>query len=161
MFKGALTAILVATLAAGSLDALAAIVIYGPVFGTATIGRIFRGIASGAFGKSAFEGGTIMAVDGIIFHYLIAFCFSLVYYFIYPLTKFTKNHALIAGILYGILVWAVMNLAVIPLSKIGSRPMQLWPAIEAMLILIVMVGIPISFIIHGHYQTRIEHDEVD
>jgi hypothetical protein len=68
---------------------------------------------------------------------------------------------LISGILYGIFVWAVMNLAVIPLSKIGSHRIQLWPATEAMLILIFMVGIPISFIIHSHYQARVEHDEVD
>lgn len=161
MFKGSLTAIIMATLAAGTLDALAAIVIYGPVLGSATVGRIFRGIASGAFGKAAFEGGKIMAVDGVIFHYLIAFCFSLVYYFIYPLMNFTKKHVLIAGIFYGIFVWAVMNLVVIPLSKIGSLPMHLLPALEAMLILIVMVGIPISFIIHGHYQSRLKHDEVD
>jgi uncharacterized membrane protein YagU involved in acid resistance len=161
MFKGALTAILLAALAAGTLDALAAIVIYGPIFGSASVGRIFRGIASGAFGKSAFEGGKIMAVYGVIFHYLIAFCFSLFYYFIYPITKFTKNHPLIAGILYGVFVWAAMNLLVIPLSKIGSRPMHLWPALEAMAILIFMVGIPVSFIIHGHYQSRIDHEEVD
>ena len=161
MFKGALTAILMATLAAGTLDALAAIVIYGPVLGNATIGRIFRGIASGAFGKSAFEGGKIMAVDGVIFHYLIAFCFSLFYFLVYPITKFPKNHPLIAGIFYGIFVWAIMNLLVIPLSKIGSRPIHPWPAAEAMAILIFMVGIPISLIIHSHYQSRIDHPEVD
>jgi len=161
MFKGALTAILLATFAAATLDALAAVVFYGPVLGKSTVGQIFRGIASAAFGKSAFEGGKIMAVDGVIFHYLIAFCFSVFYFLIYPLAKIMKNHPVVAGMLYGIFVWAVMNLLVIPFSKIGSRPMHWLPAIEAVLILIFMVGIPISLIIHSHYQSHLEHDEVD
>jgi hypothetical protein len=161
MFKSALTAILMATFGAGTLDALAAIIFYGPVFGNATVGQIFRGIASGAFGKSAFEGGKIMAVDGVIFHYLNAFCFSLFYFFIYPVTRFQKNHPLVAGIIYGIFVWSVMNLLIIPMSKIGSHPMRFWPAVEAILILVFMVGIPISLIVHSHYQSRTEHGEVD
>ena len=161
MFKGALTAILMATFAAGTLDALAAIIFYGPILGKATVGQIFRGIASGAFGKSAFQGGKIMAVDGVIFHYINAFCFSVFYFFVYPIFKFSKNHPVLAGIIYGIFVWLIMNLVVIPLSKIGWSPIHFLPAVEAILILIFMVGIPVSLIMNSHYQSRTEHEEVD
>ena len=77
----AIKTILLACLVAGTMDALAAIIMYGPVFGKLSVTRLFQGIASGAFGKKAFEGGAEMAVYGVIIHYTIAFIFSVIYFF--------------------------------------------------------------------------------
>ncbi len=152
MLKKPVYAILVAAIVAGSLDALAAIVVYGPILGKASIGQIFRGISSGAFGKTAFEEGRIMAVYGILFHYFIALCFAGFYFLIYPGIKFLRAQKLAAGIIYGLFVWVIMNLVVLPLSKIPYRGFQAWPVLKAVLILVLMVGIPISIIIDAHYR---------
>lgn len=154
MLKKPVYAILMAAFVAGSLDAIAAIVIYGPILGKASIGQIFRGIASGAFGKAAIEGGRTMAVNGILFHYFIALCFAAFYFLIYPLIKMLKAQKLSAGVLYGLFVWGIMNLVVLPLSKIPFRGFQAWPVIKSALILIIMVGIPISLIISAHYNIK-------
>ena len=63
------TTVLITGLIAGTLDILAAIFLLAG--GEAT--RVFRFIASGAFGKAAFEGGGEMVAWGSFFHYLIAF----------------------------------------------------------------------------------------
>lgn len=152
MLKKPVYAILLGAFVAGSLDALAAILVYGPILGKASIGQIFRGISSGAFGKTAFEEGRIMAVYGILFHYFIALCFASFYFFIYPGIKFLKAQRILAGIIYGLFVWVIMNLVVLPLSKIPFRGFHAWPVLKAVLILVLMVGIPISIIIDAHFR---------
>jgi hypothetical protein len=147
--KKALLTILLAGLVAGTLDALAAIIVYGPVFGKASAAGIFKGIASGAFGKTAFEDGTIMASYGIAFHYFIALSFAAFYFVVFRQTPFFKNNKVIGGIVYGIIVWLVMNLLVIPLSKIEPRALHIGPVITGMVILILMVGLPIALIIQS------------
>jgi hypothetical protein len=144
----ALLTICLAGIIAGTLDALAAIVFYGPVMGKLSSDSLFRGIASGAFGKEAFEEGKPFALYGVFFHYLIALLFSLFFFMIFPRISFLRNNRILGGILYGIFVWVVMNQIVIPLSKIPYRGFHLWPAITGTLILIFMVGLPISLIVH-------------
>lgn len=60
--------ILITGLIAGTIDILSAIFILagGNAVGT------FKYIASGAFGKTAFEGGNEMVAYGALFHYIIA-----------------------------------------------------------------------------------------
>jgi hypothetical protein len=111
--KKALSTILLAGLISGTLDALAALVFYGPVLGSLSADRLFRGIAGGAFGKAAFEEGRPMALFGILFHYFNAFSFSILYYVVYPRFSFLHKHKILSGIFYGIFIWIVMNQVVI------------------------------------------------
>ncbi|HMH35012.1 MAG TPA: hypothetical protein VK543_18380 [Puia sp.] len=149
MLKQAILTILFAGLVAGTLDALAAIIVYGPVFGKASAEGIFKGIASGAFGKEAFEKGTIMASYGIAFHYFIALSFAAFYFIVFRSAPFFKKNRIAGGIAYGVFVWLVMNLLVIPLSMIKPGELRILPVITGMLILILMVGLPISFIVQA------------
>jgi hypothetical protein len=47
-----------------------------------------------------------------------------------------------------------MNLAVVPLSKIGSRPFNLLNATINLLILILCIGIPLSFLANNFYKSK-------
>jgi len=152
--KKALLTICLAGLIAGTLDALAAIVFYGPVLGKLSTDSLFRGIASGAFGKEAFEEGRPFAWYGVLFHYLIAFLFSLFFFLIYPGISLLRKHYVLGGILYGVFVWVIMNQVVIPLSKIPYRGFHLLPAITGTLILIFMVGLPVSMIVHAAWTRK-------
>ena len=92
-----------------------------------------------------------MAAWGLLFHFIIACLFAAFFYFLYARIKFLSKNIIISGILYGIIVWLVMNLAVVPLSYTPPLPFVLSKAIIAILILIFFVGIPIALVVHKYY----------
>jgi uncharacterized membrane protein YagU involved in acid resistance len=90
------------------------------------------------FGKKAFTGGSSMAIWGAIFHYMIGISFTLLFFLVYTtLIKFLKNKVLI-GILYGVFIWVVMNLMVLPLTNAPPLSMNAKQIIIGNLILITM-----------------------
>ncbi|HET6541285.1 MAG TPA: hypothetical protein VFG46_12425 [Chryseolinea sp.] len=139
--------IILTGLLAGTLDAVAAIVV-----SQASPAAVFKYIASGAFGAGkAFSGGDIMIAWGVIFHYFIALSWTLLFFFIYPTLPWLKKNKYVAGLLYGIFVWVMMNRVVIPLSEIPQRPFNLKGALTGMSILMVAIGLPISILTHRYY----------
>ena len=84
----ALKTILWSGFVAGALDILGAIVIYSFIMGKGTPEQILQSVASGVFGKDAFAGGATMAVYGLLFHFIIAYCFAIAYFVWYPLLGF-------------------------------------------------------------------------
>ena len=60
----------------------------------------------------------------------------------------------IAGILYGLFVWAVMNLAVVPLSFGKPVSIVVNKAAIAALILIAAIGIPVSLLADKYYSKK-------
>jgi uncharacterized membrane protein YagU involved in acid resistance len=108
---------------------------------------VLKYIASAVFGKEeAYGSGSIMSVYGLLFHYIIAFFFTIFFFLVYPKLKFLSYNKVLTGIGYGIFIWAVMQYLVLPLSKIGSTYPDLKSAIIAMSILIFCIGLPLSFI---------------
>ena len=100
--------------------------------------------------------GQFIAVIGLLFHYLIANIFSAFYFLIYPKIKFLHWNKVTNAIIYGIFVWLVMNLLVVPLSRAQHFPFNIRNAILEVFILIICVGIPItimaSYFIAGKYE---------
>ena len=140
-------AILFACLLAGTLDILAAVAVY-----QANPAQIFKAIASGAFGAgTAFSGGGIMVCWGIVFHYAITFAWTVTFFLIYPSISILWKNRFITGALYGILIWAFMNMIVIPLSAISPGAFNLTSAAIGASILIVAVGLPIAILAHRYY----------
>ncbi|WP_353719778.1 DUF1440 domain-containing protein [Dyadobacter sp. 676] len=139
--------ILSATLIAGTLDILAAFLVYTVILEQTSPARILMSIASGIFGKAAYSGGTPMIVTGLVLHFLIAFIFSVFYYLVYPGLAFLRHRKLLAGILYGIFIWLVMNLGVLQIVFGGMPLPDPGAALLGMGLVIVAVGIPISYIV--------------
>jgi len=135
-----LTTILWLSLLTGTLDGVAAILL-NLSLGTETI---FRYIASGVFSRAAFEGGTEMIVSGVIFHYLIAILFTTAFYRLYPLFNTVFKNKYIVAIVFGALAWVVMNIVVIPLSKIGPHPIKIQDVITGLFALILCLGLPVA-----------------
>jgi uncharacterized membrane protein YagU involved in acid resistance len=129
---------------AGVLDITSAIVaLYSRGFGPV---RVFQSVASGAFGKAAYQGGWKTALAGLGFHFLIAFTAAAVYYLASRKIPFLVERPVIWGLVYGLCVWAFMNYVILPLSAIGhSNPPITW---QALLTGVVghpfLVGLPIS-----------------
>ena len=145
--------ILLTGLVAGTLDISAAL-IHAFITRGITPDRVFKFIASGVWGKDAFSEGTPMIFWGIFFHYVIAFTFTLFFFFIYPyVTKLIWNK-IVLGLLYGIFVWIVMNMLVLPLSNIPKGSPGLGQKLIGMAILMMMIGLPISLIIDKYYSSE-------
>jgi len=147
----ALKTILLAWLTAGCLDLLGAIIVYSLIMQRVTATRLLQGIARGALGNSAYEGGIATALAGVGFHFIIAFCFTLFYFAIFPYIPFLKRHRIVSGLLYGIFVWCVMNLAVLPLLNIANVPTKWDSIIRGAVILMFCIGLPISLIVSRYY----------
>src|SRR4051794_39615648 len=75
----------------GTLDLAAATI--QTLLAGGTIQRLCQFIASGAFGKEAFDGGWTTAIYGVVFHYIIAFSWTIVFFVLYAalnLSRFNK-----------------------------------------------------------------------
>jgi hypothetical protein len=142
--------ILFAGLLAGVLDIIAACVQFYMKTGKGP-GPVLRYIASGVFGKKASTGGMPMAAWGLFFHFVIAFLFTMIFFWIYPKIKFLSRNLIMTGLVYGLLVWVIMNQVVVPLSSAQQGPFVLKQAIKSALIIMFCVGLPIALIIGKYY----------
>ena len=147
MFSHPLKKVLLSGLLVGTLDILAAFVDVYVNNGKPL--AVLNYIATGAFGKTEFAASNGGAVMGLLFHYIIAFAFTLFFFWLYGQTKLLSKNWILTGIVYGLFIWVVMNLVVVQLSNTAHKPIsQMDPkkALKAALILICMIGLPLSFI---------------
>lgn len=86
-----------------------------------TVLRLMQFIASGLLGREAFQGGPPVALLGLALHFVIAFGLVAVFYFARGRLAFLRNYPVPSGIIYGLTVFAVMNLIVLPLSAAKPR----------------------------------------
>lgn len=135
------------TLLVGSLDLLAAILMNwktGPA-------GILKYIASGVFGSPAFKGGTDMVLYGLLFHYGIALLFTTTLFLLHPMFYSWFRTKFLTGVIYGIVIWFIMSHGVVPLSHAPFPSFKLIGMLKACSIIILCVGLPISYISTGYY----------
>ena len=138
--------ILTAGLIAGTLDILAACTQFYINTGK-NPEIVLKYISSAVFGRqAAYNNGMIMSIAGLLFHYLIATGFAALFMFLYLKVKWIRDNIIPGGVLYGLFAWTLMNLVVVPMTRITPGPFQWNKAIVAMLILIFMIGLPIALI---------------
>jgi hypothetical protein len=113
---------------------------------------VLQYVASGVLGSAAFTGGWFSAIYGLLFHYFIAFTFAALFFLIYPKLKFLAQNIILSGVAYGIFVWVVMNLMVVPLSNVNRRPFTMQSVVINMVILIFAIGIPIAIRAKQYYK---------
>ncbi|MEO8362591.1 MAG: hypothetical protein ABI672_21380 [Vicinamibacteria bacterium] len=146
-------AILRAGFVVGVLDATSAMVHAYALRGT-TPDRIWKYVASGAFGPAANTGGPEMIVAGLLFHFVIATCWTGLFFVLAGKIPALLKHKVIAGILYGWFIWLAMNFVIVPMSRIGPFPMRLSvPTILQIMIHLFIIGVPIS-LLASRYQAK-------
>ena len=145
--------ILITGLLVGTLDAAAAVIQFiiptprNPM-------RIFEYIASGVFGTNAFSGGPVMAVMGLFFHYFIATAWTSLFFTVYPRIPWLAKNKVVSGLLYGVVIWLMMNLVILPLTNVPHIPIRVTGAAIGMIILMLVVGLPISLRTNKYYSHR-------
>ena len=133
-------AIVFGALTVGCLDGLDAIIFFG--FRGASPLRIFQSIASGLLGKASFQGGITTALLGVAIHFGIALAVVAFYAWASQHLPALARQPLVWGSLYGIGVYLVMNLVVLPLSAAASPAPSLPVLVNGLAIHIVGVGVP-------------------
>lgn len=149
--KGLISTIAITGLIAGTLDILIA---FGQFY--LKTGKnpmlILRFISSAVFGRAAFEGGSSMLATGLLFHYIIAFCWTIVLFLMYPFFIKMLRNKFVVAIVYGGLIWLMMNLVVLRLTKLPPANLQLMPSLMGALILVVAIGLPVSLLADKYYR---------
>lgn len=139
-------------LLAGTLDICSAFIYAGLASGTSPA-AVLRYVASGVWGAEAFSGGVLTALSGLLFHYFIALSWTVLFFLAAHRLSFLHKHPAPSAALYGIFVWCVMNLLVVPLSNVPARPLSLKPSAINMLILVVAIGVPVAYSARRYFST--------
>lgn len=136
-------AIVAGGLAAAVLDALDALVAYKLAFGMSPL-AIYQFVASGMLGQSAYAGGAATALVGLAVHLLVAFTAAAVFVLASERLPQLRRDAVGWGLAFGVGVFAVMNLVVIPLSRIPASTPSLPLLLNGVVGHALLVGLPIS-----------------
>jgi len=147
LLRLAIRALLTAWLVAGTLDITYAIITWGPVFGKVTAAQLLQGIASTLAGKSAFSGGTATALLGLAMHYGISLGWTLTYFFIFPYLPFLGRNKWVSGFLYGVFVWSMMTLIIVPLVTGKAWHYSTVPFLKSIAPMVLFFGPAIALII--------------
>lgn len=151
--KNTLPVILFTGLLAGTLDITAACTDYYIATGKGPSG-VLRYVASGVFGQDAFTGSDTMLAWGLLFHYIIAFSFTVFFFWLYPKVKFMAAHPVWTAVLYGIFMWIITTRIIVPLSNTPKGNFVWWKAMKAAAILVVMIGLPLSLIAKKYFNKK-------
>jgi uncharacterized membrane protein YagU involved in acid resistance len=134
-------------LVAGTLDITENIVFNA--FRGITPWRIFQYIGSGLLGRHSFQMGWTSVGLGVAIHYAIALTWTAIFYIV--ATKFVSltRRPILSGLIYGMIVYVVMNFAVLPLTAVPPRPapMTLVNRVNAVLALMFCIGLPIALLV--------------
>lgn len=95
-----------------------------------------------------------MTAAGFFFHFVISYAFTGVYFALGSRFAWLSRKPLLAALLFGTAVWAVMNLVVVPLAF--SRPfrLNLVPVARGHAILVVCFALPITLLARRYFEGR-------
>jgi hypothetical protein len=80
-----------------------------------------------------------------LLHFFIACSAAAIYYAVSRKLGFMTEHAVVCGAFYGIAVFLVMNLIVLPLSALHAKgPYQFAGLVKGLLIHMILIGLPIA-----------------
>jgi len=140
-----LAPVLLGGVVAGTLDITYACIFWGLKRGVPAT-RIFQSVAAGLLGSASFRGGAATALLGLLLHFLIATAMSLAYFLVARRWALLWERPFLCGAGYGLLLYAVMNYVVVPLSAAGPQskdPLWIWLSVAVHALLI---GVPIALL---------------
>jgi hypothetical protein len=142
--RPAVRTIAITGLIVGAMDITAAII--QAISRGATATRLLQFVASGLIGQNAFEGGAATAALGLGLHFVIAFTLVTVFYLVSRNFVLLRRYPVVSGLVYGLIVFGVMNLIVLPLSAAKPRHSLTGDLIQIG-IHIFIIGLPTSLLV--------------
>ena len=116
---------------------------------------VLQYITSGILGNAAFEGGIATALIGVLIHFFISLVIAGVFILSAERIPLLRRHAIAGALLYGIGVFIVMNMIVIPLSAAPAIPAPTLPwLIEIVVDHMLVVGLPLGILVRRNVNTN-------
>jgi uncharacterized membrane protein YagU involved in acid resistance len=108
--------------------------------------RIFQYIASGLTGAWAFRAGMVSVALGVAIHYTIALTWTAVYYVAAGRWRVMVRWPVVCGLVYGAVVYAVMNFVVLPLTRVphARAAMSVTSRVSGVLALLFCIGVTVA-----------------
>ena len=146
-------ALLLAALTAGVLDLLDALVFFG--LRRVAPSRILQSIAAGVLGRASYQGGTGAAALGLVLHFVIALLIVATYFALVRVLPILNRRPFLAGPLFGLAAYFVMNYVVIPRSAIGPGAHPVGAVlVNGLLIHAFGVGLPAALFARAAFTNR-------
>ena len=151
MANSLLRPIFIATLIAGTLDILAAVIL------TLIYGRepanMLRYVASGPF-PPATQWGAAGAALGLLTHFTLMAIMATIFVVAARQRPALRERPLLWGLVYGLVTYVIMNLIVVPLRFPGAFPPRPISVATQLFCHIVLVGIPIALVASRHFRSN-------
>lgn len=137
------SAVLLGGFVAGALD-IAFAISFAAYNGTPPL-RLLQVVASGVVGKAAFAGGPAMAGLGLALHFFMSILWAAAFLAVVRLRPSVAGYPFASGIAFGIMVFLVMRLVVLPLSAFPF-PVTFKPVATALDLMshTILFGVPIA-----------------
>lgn len=138
---------------AGTLDILSAFTYYyiktrkNPL-------NILNYVSKVALGETTFASNRLQQASGLLVHFAIAFGWTLLFFMLYPRLGFLRLNKFVTAVVYGIFIWAIMNVVILPMWTHKHFVYKGETTIVNCLILIVAIGLPLSYIAQRHYSKK-------
>ncbi|MES2796039.1 MAG: hypothetical protein V4683_08740 [Bacteroidota bacterium] len=117
--------------------------------------KLLHYIAGGALGlENGMAGGIGSQLLGILIHYFIAFSFAILFFMIAPKLFALKINKYLLGIIYGIMVGAVMTFLILPFTQLPQTPFIFSKSIVNWLILAFAFGLPLSILAYKYFNSN-------
>ncbi len=150
-----ISTILKAGLLAGTLDICSAF-IYSYIKDV-TPERVLQYISKTALGKDTFTDPTVLWVSGLLIHYCIAMGWTIIFFLLYPRLNLIKLNRILTAVIYGLFVWTMMNVVILPIHNHKSFVFKPEGSTVNAIILILAIGMPLSFFAHSFYSRSIKN----
>ena len=149
-------AVVAGGLAAGILDIVYAFILANVRGGTPL--QVLQSIASGLLGGEAYKAGVAAAALGLALHLGITIAAAAIFVVAGRRSALIRRHYILFGLAYGILVYLVMNFAVLPLSAVPFKIKYTAAVIlQGFVSHALLVGLPIAWCAHRFAFAR-SHD---
>jgi hypothetical protein len=143
--------IVLATAICGTLDILFAMILT-LLFGR-EIGNMLRYVASGPF-PAATDMGTAGAILGLFVHFALMAIMVAVFVLAASSRPSLNRNPIVAGIVYGLVTYAVMNWLVVPLRFGTPLPPKSLSIATQLFAHIILVGIPTALVTARHLRPK-------
>jgi hypothetical protein len=139
--------LLLAAIVAGVLDMALAMTYWG-LHGVPPV-RVLQSVASGLLGPSAWAGGAATALLGLLLHLSIACLMVLAYDLVALRLRWLVRRPVLAGPLYGALLYLLMTWVVVPLSAAAQATASASWTVASVLSHVLLVGLPCALFVRA------------
>jgi hypothetical protein len=115
--------------------------------------RIPQSIAAALLGEDAFDRGWVSVLLGLLLHLVVAFSVVALYVLLSRKFPSLARHYVVGGLVYGLLVYAFMNLVVLPASALPAalKHLSRLGVLNGVLCHPLLVGLPAAWAAHKHW----------